>query len=69
MIETTELTESDIGRWVTYHSAGGDKTEHGRIKGWNDNHIFVVYNWAAEQTNWQDYTGASTRPEDLEFMK
>lgn len=66
-LDISKLQVNDIGKWVVYTSAGGDKVELGRIKSWNHTNIFVVYNWAAEQPNWQDYTGAGTRPEDLEF--
>lgn len=69
MIDIIKLTNDDIGKWVTYTSSGGDKVEQGKIKSWNDKYIFVVYGWSAEQSNWQEYTGASTRPEDLEFAK
>lgn len=69
MINISELTQEDIGRWVIYRSSGGDKIERGKLKSWNQWNIFVVYNandnWDGD--HWKDYTGASTRPEDLEF--
>jgi hypothetical protein len=69
MIDIKNLTQDDIGRWVTYRSSGGDKVERGKLKSWNSTNIFVVYNandnWDSD--HWKDYTGASTRPEDLEF--
>lgn len=67
MIALDELEFKDIGRWVVYHSTGGDKTEYGRIKSWNSHFIFAVYGWSAEQKNWENYTGQATRPEDLEW--
>jgi hypothetical protein len=71
MINIKDLTGKDIGRWVVYRSSGGDKLERGKLKSWNDKYIFVVYNTGGNWDGdlWQDYTAASTRPEDLEFVK
>lgn len=68
MINISELTSEDVGRWVIYTGSVG-VIERGKLKSWNDTNIFVVYhangNWDAD--HWKDYTGQSTRPEDLEF--
>lgn len=58
------LTKSDIGRWVEYRGGAGE-VERGRIKSWNDSYIFVVYKCNDEWDRFQDFTGVSTRPEDL----
>lgn len=42
MIEISELTSKDIGRWATYTPSAGP-SERGRIKDWNGTYIFVVY--------------------------
>ena len=44
MININELTQKDIGKWVTYKSSQGfqgSKLEYGRIKSWNEKYIFV----------------------------
>lgn len=74
MISIKDLTQSDVGRWVFYkpHHAKDDKSqwERGKIKSWNDTNVFVVYNandnWDGD--HWKDYTGASTNPDDLDFV-
>jgi hypothetical protein len=58
MIELSKLTAADIGRWVVYLPTRA----RGRIKGWNDRFVFVVYR---ADDNWEDYTAAATEPEDL----
>jgi hypothetical protein len=68
MIDLAKLTKEDIGRWVEYHGAGGE-IERGRLKGWNEIYIFVVYHCAGEWDRFQDFTGAATRPADLTFIK
>jgi len=60
-----ELTDKDIGKLVTYKTTY--KTEHGRIKSWNDKFIFVVYKCNDDWNNYKNYTGAATKPEELEF--
>lgn len=72
-MKISDLTQEDIGKWVHYipsHAKDDvSQWENGKLKSWNDTNIFVVYNangnWDAD--HWKDYTGASTRPEDLEF--
>jgi len=66
MIFIENLTEKDIGRYVIYTDGGGNQ-EKGRIKSWNEEWIFVVYHCAGEWDNYQDYTAAATRAEDLKF--
>lgn len=59
-----ELTEKDIGRWVTYTNG-----EKGKIKTFNNDTqtAFVVYkcnnNWDLD--HWKDYTAEATRYGDL----
>jgi hypothetical protein len=66
-IDISKLTKDDIGRWVTYND--GHTMEHGRIKSWNDKYVFVVYACNNRWEHFQDYTGQSTRPEDLTFRR
>lgn len=54
----------NIGDKVIYIPDFG-KPEKGIVKSWNDGVIFVVYNCNEDWDNFQDYTGAATRPEDL----
>ena len=67
MINIASLTKEDIGKWVKYHSPDG-RDEIGRIKSWNEKFIFVVYK-CNEWNRFEDFTGAATNPEDLEFIK
>lgn len=67
MTSLLQLTENDIGRWVTYDD--GFKKEHGKIKSFNNERqvAWVVYNanenWDAD--HWKDYTAACT---DYSFL-
>lgn len=72
VVDISELTSKDIGRWVTYTPSQG-KGDEGRIKSWNDKFVFVVYKrslqWDKQQwEKFQDYTGCATDPEQLHFM-
>lgn len=65
-IDISKLSKKDIGRWVRYSSS--PKDEAGRIKSWNDIFVFVVYNCDEDDEDWdnyQNYTAAATKPEDL----
>lgn len=66
MIKISDLTDKDVGRYVTYIPSHG-KQELGRIKAWNERFIFVVYSCGDNWINFREYTAASTRPEDLHF--
>jgi len=66
MIDITNLTEKDIGKWVVYTSFG--EKEKGRLKSWNDKTVFVVFKCENKWHRYKDYTGCGTNPEDLEFM-
>ncbi len=63
-ISISQLTDKDIGKWVTYTPLAG-KSERGRIKSWGTNVIFVVYKCDNEWDRFQDYTGCATKPQDL----
>jgi len=73
MIQIRELTEEDKGRWVIYkpyHAKDNpEQWERGKLKSWNSDIIFVVYKCNNEWHRYQDFTGAATYPEDLEFEK
>lgn len=62
-----QLKQSDIGRRVLYVPQHGN-SEAGRIKSWNDKFIFVVYKCDEDWDNYQNYTAAGTKPEDLRFL-
>lgn len=62
-IKLEELSKSDIGRWVGYKN--GDV---GRIKSFNNLHVFVVFNCDNDWENFYNYTGAGCRDEDLSFV-
>lgn len=68
MIDLAKLTKNDIGKWVEYNGCYGEK-ERGRLKGWNEEIIFVVYKCSGEWKRFQDFTGQATRPEDLHFIE
>lgn len=65
MIKLSDLTKEDVGKGVIYHSHHDN--QYGVIKSWNDKWIFVVYHCDNQWHRYQDFTGAATRPEDLEF--
>jgi hypothetical protein len=66
MISIDELTTDDVGRWVVYRDRVGN-TERGRIKYWNRQFVFVVFNCANEWRRYKDFTAAAVTPKDLEF--
>jgi hypothetical protein len=66
MIGLKTLKENDIGKFVSYNP-GHKEPETGKIKSWNIKWIFVVYNCNDDWDNFNDYTAAATRPEDLSF--
>lgn len=66
MIDIKNLTEKYIGKWVVYKPEL--ENESGKIKSWNEHFIFVVYKCGGNWDRFTDYTGESTRPEDL-FIK
>ena len=68
MINIKELTKADVGRWVEYQNSYG-QIEKGKIKSWNNKYIFVVYHCDDKWDNFQDYTAAATKPEDLFWVR
>jgi len=68
MIDITKLNEDDIGKFVVYELIK-NKLNIGRIKSWNDEFIFVVYHCDGDWANYKDYTGCSTNPDDLSFVR
>jgi hypothetical protein len=64
MIAITQLTPSDVGRWVTYSVTRGHH-ERGRLKGWNKQFVFVVYRCGNRWEDFADYTAAPTSPQYL----
>jgi hypothetical protein len=66
MIHLHDLTLKDIGRWVLYHPRYGH-IQRGRLKGWNQKVIHVVYKCDGQWDRYFDFTGEATDPADLEF--
>lgn len=67
MIDISKLVKKDVGRFVEYHGSASER-EKGRIKSWNEKFIFVVYKCDNQWNRFQDFTGQSTKPEDLYFI-
>ena len=70
MININNLTKDDIGRWVHYISLTGHDPymEVGRIKGWDNEFIYVVYNAPDRDMNkYNDYVAVPTDPQKLIF--
>ena len=72
MIKTTELgkyepaqNNRNLGRGVTYKDLHGGKSQHGVIKSWNDETIFVVFKCDNNWGRYSEYTGESCNPHDL----
>ncbi len=66
-IQLGRLQEKDKGRWVSYSPRVG-QSEDGRLKGWNDKWVFVVYRMAAKAPNWTEFTAAASNPDDLDWI-
>jgi hypothetical protein len=67
MIDISSITEADRGRWVIYSK--GPRTNRGRILRWNSRFIFVVF-WCNDKWDeYENYTAAATRPEDVCFAE
>ena len=68
MIDIKTLrTPDDIGRWVEYVDGMGN-VDHGRLKGWNDKYVFVVFKCDDSWHRFLDYTGQSCDPADVSFQ-
>lgn len=68
-LSSVRLKNSDIGRWVAYTpNYECSKTEKGRIKGFNDMYVFVVFHCDNNWDDYQNYTGESVRIEDIKFV-
>ena len=66
MVDPKKLTERDIGRWVVYDN-GFDPPQKGRIKGWNEDTVFVVFKCGGNWRRFMNYTGEGCDPETLYF--
>lgn len=66
MIDSTALTENDIGRFVLYCDGYGNP-ELGRIKSFRDDAIFVVFNCNNDWVNFKEYTAQNCQPKYLSF--
>ena len=67
MIEISDLTEKDKGRWVDYVPGQG-RTERGKLKFWNNQFIFVVFHCAGKWKDYGNFTAEACKPEDVEFV-
>ena len=66
-IQIENLNESHKGRWVEYRCYPEAKLEKGRIKCWNKDYIFVVYNSDSDWDDYASYSGCATDPLDLDY--
>jgi hypothetical protein len=69
MIKINNLTPGSVGKWVVYRRLSKTEREEGRIKGWNDKFIFVVYKCNNEWNRYQEFTAQATEGEDLSWKK
>ena len=67
MINVHSLTDENIGDWVGYLDSDGNIVEVGRIKGWNELFVFVVYK-CDDWNKFQDYTAIASNPKHLKFL-
>jgi len=67
MVDVSQLTSADIGRWVRFYDY--DSKKLGRIKSWNEYNIFVVYLCDGDWENYADYTAEATHGSRLEFTE
>jgi hypothetical protein len=65
MIDIAKLTSTDIGRWVSY-SILPPHCDRGRIKGWIEKFVYVVFRCGGHWDDYADYTAAPTLPEYLD---
>jgi hypothetical protein len=63
----TALTCVDVGRWVVF--TYGSHQYRGRIKSFNDTHVFVVFHCAGEWDCYHDFTAEAVRPAYLTWEK
>ncbi len=68
MIKLEDLTSEDIGSWVTFALSQG-RRQLGRIKSFNDQWVFVVYNCNSDWDNYANYTAAATTAPSLTFVE
>ena len=52
------------GMWVLYEPKG----EIGRVKSTNEKWVFVVYNCDGQWDDYNNYTAAATKPDDLRVL-
>lgn len=66
MVNTKELKKGDPVHYVPEHYKKTGNFENGIVKGFAENGgVFVVYNCNGDWDNYENYTAANTRPEDL----
>ena len=68
MIDTKKLTESDKGRFVIYRHKYSYSVI-GKIRSWQNNYIYVVYNCDDDWDNYMNYTAAATDCLLLDFIE
>lgn len=67
MIDASKLLAEDCGRWVTYTDGVGEQ-EHGILKGFNNQYVFVVFHCDGQWKDFNNYTGNSCDGKDVTFM-
>lgn len=73
MIFIKNLNNENTGQFVMYKSKLETGTMLGtmlgRIKSWNEQTVFVVYQCNDKWNNYKDYTACATNPNDLTLVK
>jgi hypothetical protein len=67
MINIDKLTSADVGRWVSYCTLPLQRN-HGPIKGWTKQFVYVVFRCDGNWEDFADYTAAPTLAEYLDFL-
>ena len=62
----SQICSQSAWNFIVYRDRVGN-TERGRIKYWNRQFVFVVFNCANEWRRYKDFTAAAVAPKDLEF--
>ena len=61
-----ELGPDQVGAWANRRD---DRSRSGRIKYWNQQRVFVVYNCAGRWDRFADFVAVATDPDDLDFVQ
>ena len=66
MVDVTKIYKGDRVHYMPDHYKKSGRFENGKVKSIAPNGgVFVVYNCGGNWDNFENYTAANTRPEDL----